>query len=85
MQGKFPGPRCIHLPAHTVAFISKWAKETVITDSKLIFIEFPQTDEKGQDMIVPVVLNAGENTITFGRLSGDWGYMFIKSIEVTAE
>ena len=40
MQGKFPGPRCIHLPAHTVAFISKWAKETVITDSKLIFIAF---------------------------------------------
>ncbi|MGQ7172039.1 hypothetical protein ACUOCP_40625 [Escherichia sp. R-CC3] len=45
-----------------------------------IGIEFPQTDEKGQDMIVPVVLNAGENTITFGRLSGDWGYMFITSI-----
>ncbi|WP_164724278.1 CBM35 domain-containing protein, partial [Enterobacter ludwigii] len=34
---------------------------------------------------VPVTLRAGDNTISFGKFSGDWGYMFIKSIEVTAE
>lgn len=71
-----------------VKFNAKWGGKKnsfMVNKGTPIGIEFPQTDEKGQDMIVPVVLNAGENTITFGKLSGDWGYMFIKSIEVTAE
>jgi len=31
------------------------------------------------------MLKAGENSIDFGRFAGDWGYMFIKSIEVYAK
>jgi hypothetical protein len=48
-------------------------------------VAFPQTDEQGQQLRIPVTLKAGSNQIDFGRFAGDWGYMFIKSIEVVAE
>ncbi|MGF7448764.1 CBM35 domain-containing protein, partial [Klebsiella michiganensis] len=48
-------------------------------------VEFPQTDEQGQQLLVPVELKAGDNRIDSGKFAGDWGYMFIKSIEVVAE
>ncbi len=71
-----------------VKFNGKWGSKKnsfIVNGGTPVNIEFPQTDEKGQTMIVPVTLRAGDNTISFGKFSGDWGYMFIKSIEVTAE
>lgn len=71
-----------------VKFNGKWGSKKnsfIVNGGTPVSIEFPQTDEKGQTMIVPVMLRAGDNTISFGKFSGDWGYMFIKSIEVTAE
>ncbi|QLR45409.1 beta-1,4 mannanase [Enterobacter sp. RHBSTW-00994] len=71
-----------------VTFNGKWGGKKnsfVVNGGAPIAIEFPQTDEKGQQMAIPVTLKAGKNSIDFGRFAGDWGYMFIKSIEVTAE
>ncbi|MBY6257205.1 beta-1,4 mannanase [Phytobacter diazotrophicus] len=71
-----------------VTFNGKWGGKKnsfVVNEGTPVEVEFPQTDEKGQQMVVPVTLNAGTNTISFGKFPGDWGYMFIKSIEVTAE
>lgn len=71
-----------------VKFNGKWGSKKnsfIVNGGTPVSIEFPQTDEKGQTMVVPVTLRAGDNTISFGKFSGDWGYMFIKSIEVTAE
>lgn len=71
-----------------VKFNGKWGGKKnsfVVNDGSPIGIEFPQTDEKGQQIVVPVTLKAGENVVSFGKFSGDWGYMFIQSIAVTAE
>ncbi|MCL6746952.1 CBM35 domain-containing protein [Kosakonia sp. R1.Fl] len=71
-----------------VTFNGKWgAKKNsfVVNGGAPIPVEFPQTDEKGQQLVVPVTLKAGANTISFGKFPGDWGYLFIKSIEVTTE
>lgn len=69
-------------------FNAKWGgkKNSVqINGDKPIQIEFPQTDEHGQRMTIPVYLKQGENTISVGKYAGDWGYIFIKSIQVNAE
>ncbi|MGO4742498.1 CBM35 domain-containing protein [Serratia quinivorans] len=69
-------------------FNAKWGskKNSVqINNEKPLQIEFPQTDDKGQQLTLPVQLKQGENTINFGKFSGDWGYIFIKSIQITAE
>lgn len=69
-------------------FNAKWGskKNSVqVNSDKPLQIEFPQTDEKGQQMTILVHLNQGNNTISLGKFSGDWGYIFIKSIRVTAE
>lgn len=71
-----------------VKFNAKWGGKKnsfVINNGAPVGVEFPQTNETGQEIIVPVTLSAGDNTLTFGKFAGDWGYMFIKSIEVTAE
>ncbi|UXY09341.1 beta-1,4 mannanase [Kosakonia sp. ML.JS2a] len=71
-----------------VTFNGKWGGKKnsfVVNGGAPIGVEFPQTDEHGQQKVVPVTLKAGENRISFGKFPGDWGYMFIKSIEVTAE
>lgn len=57
----------------------------IVNDGAPIAVEFPQTDEQGQQLLVPVELKVGDNRIDFGKFAGDWGYMFIKSIEVVAE
>lgn len=69
-------------------FNAKWGskKNSIqVNRDKPLQIEFPQTDEKGQQMTIPVQLNQGDNTVTLGKFSGDWGYIFIKSIQVTAQ
>lgn len=69
-------------------FNAKWGskKNSVqINSEKPQQIEFPETDDKGQKMTIPVQLKQGENIIDFGKFAGDWGYLFIKSIQVTAE
>ena len=69
-------------------FNAKWGgkKNSVqVNSDKPIQIEFPQTDEQGQRMTIPVHLKQGENTISLGKYAGDWGYIFIKSIQVNAE
>jgi hypothetical protein len=69
-------------------FNAKWGgkkNSLVINDGAPFGIEFPQTNDAGQELTVPVTLNAGKNTLSFGKFSGDWGYMFIKSIKVTAD
>lgn len=71
-----------------VKFNGKWGSKKnsfIVNDGTPVSIEFPQTDEKGKTIVVPVSLKEGGNTISFGKFTGDWGYMFIKSIEVTAE
>lgn len=71
-----------------VKFNGKWGSKKnsfIVNDGTPVSIEFPQTDEKGKTIVVPVSLREGANTISFGKFTGDWGYMFIKSIEVTAE
>lgn len=71
-----------------VKFNGKWGSKknsVIVNDGMPVSIEFPQTDEKGQTIVVPVSLREGANTISFGKFAGDWGYMFIQSIEVTAE
>jgi len=71
-----------------VTFSGKWGGKKnsfVVNSGAPVAIEFPQTDEKGQQLAIPVTLKAGKNSIDFGRFAGDWGYMFIKSIEVYAE
>jgi hypothetical protein len=71
-----------------VTYSGKWGGKKnsfVVNSGAPVAIEFPQTDEKGQQLAIPVTLKAGENSIDFGRFAGDWGYMFIKSIEVYAE
>ena len=71
-----------------VKFNGKWGSKknsVIVNGGTPVSIEFPQTDEKGQTIVVPVSLREGANTISFGKFAGDWGYMFIQSIEVTAE
>ncbi len=71
-----------------IFFNGKWGgkKNSIqVNSDNPLQIEFPETDEKGQKMVVPVQLKQGENTLGFGKFSGDWGYMFIKSMQVTAE
>lgn len=71
-----------------VTFSGKWGGKKnsfIVNDGAPIAVEFPQTDEQGQQLLVPVELKAGDNRIDFGKFAGDWGYMFIKSIEVVAE
>ncbi len=56
-------------------FNAKWGgkKNSVqINGDKPIQIEFPQTDEHGQRMTIPVYLKQGENTISVGKYAGDW-------------
>lgn len=69
-------------------FNAKWGtkKNSVqINSDKPIQIEFPQTDEHGQRLTLSVHLKQGENTISLGKFPGDWGYVFIKAIQVKAE
>ncbi|SBM26851.1 endo-b1%2C4-mannanase 5C [Klebsiella oxytoca] len=71
-----------------VTFSGKWGGKKnsfIVNGGAPIAVEFPQTDEQGQQLRVPVELKAGDNRIDFGKFAGDWGYMFIKSIEVVAE
>jgi len=71
-----------------VNFNAKWGGKKnsfVVNGGAPVAIEFPQTDEKGHQIEIPVTLKAGKNSIDFGRFAGDWGYMFIKSIEINAE
>ncbi|WP_434644351.1 CBM35 domain-containing protein [Klebsiella sp. I138] len=71
-----------------VTFNGKWGGKKnsfIVNGGAPIPVEFPQTDEKGQQLLVPVDLKAGDNRIDFGKFAGDWGYMFIRSIEVVAE
>lgn len=71
-----------------VTFNGKWGGKQnsfVVNGGAPQAVAFPQTDEQGQQLRIPVTLNAGTNQIDFGRFAGDWGYMFIKSIEVVAE
>lgn len=56
-----------------------------VNSEKPLQIEFPQTDDKGQELTIPVQLKQGKNTLNLGKFSGDWGYIFIKSIQVTAK
>ncbi|OMP94962.1 CBM35 domain-containing protein [Raoultella terrigena] len=71
-----------------VTFNGKWGGKKnsfIVNGGAPIAVEFPATDEQGQQLQVPVELKAGDNRIDFGKFAGDWGYMFIKSIEVIAE
>ena len=71
-----------------VTFNGKWGGKQnsfVVNGGAPQTVAFPQTDEQGQQLRIPVTLKAGSNQIDFGRFAGDWGYMFIKSIEVVAE
>ena len=71
-----------------VTFNGKWGGKKnsfIVNGGAPIAVEFPATDEQGQQLQVPVELKAGDNRIDFGKFVGDWGYMFIKSIEVIAE
>lgn len=71
-----------------VTFNGKWGGKQnsfVVNGVAPQAVAFPQTDEQGQQLRIPVTLKAGSNQIDFGRFAGDWGYMFIKSIEVVAE
>ena len=71
-----------------VTFNGKWGGKQnsfVVNGGAPQTVAFPQTDEQGQQLRIPVTLKAGTNQIDFGRFAGDWGYMFIKSIEVVAE
>ncbi len=71
-----------------VKFNAKWGgkKNSIIVDGGApIGVVFPKTDGKGLQVVVPVTLKAGENVVSFGKSSDDWGYMFIQSIVVTAE
>ncbi|MFS2225092.1 CBM35 domain-containing protein [Pantoea sp. B65] len=69
-----------------INFNAKWGskKNSVqVNNDKPLQIEFPQTDETGQQQVIPLRLKQGSNTISLGKYSGDWGYIFIKSIQVT--
>lgn len=69
-------------------FNGKWGgkkNSVVINGSDSYPIEFPQTDEAGQVQVIPVQLKQGKNEIRFGKFAGDWGYMFVKSIQVIAQ
>lgn len=71
-----------------VTFNGKWGGKQnsfVVNGVAPQAVAFPQTDEQGQQLRIPVTLKAGSNQIDFGRFAGDWGYMFIKSIEVVVE
>ncbi len=71
-----------------VTFNGKWGGKQnsfVVNGGAPQAVAFPQTDEQGQQLRIPVTLKAGSNQVDFGRFAGDWGYMFIKSIEVVAE
>ncbi|PWW06965.1 CBM35 domain-containing protein [Mangrovibacter plantisponsor] len=71
-----------------VHFNARWGGKKnsfVINQGTPVDVEFPPTDETGSELTLPVTLKAGHNTISFGRFAGDWGYMFVKSIQVTTE
>lgn len=71
-----------------IAFNGKWGakKNSVqINGTTLYPIEFPQTDEKGQTLTIPVELQQGSNTVSVGKFAGDWGYVFVKSIQIASE
>ncbi|WP_058911488.1 CBM35 domain-containing protein [Entomohabitans teleogrylli] len=71
-----------------LTFSGKWGgkkNSLQVNDEAPQAIEFPQTDEQGQTLNIPVVLKQGGNTLRFGKFAGDWGYMFVKSIQVTAQ
>lgn len=69
-------------------FNAKWGgkKNTLtVNDSDTRQIDFPQTPEAGRDKVIPVTLQQGKNSISFGKAPNDWGYMFVKSIKLAAK
>jgi hypothetical protein len=43
----------------------------VVNDGTPLAIEFPQTDAKDHQVMIPVTLKAGKNDIHFGRFAND--------------
>ena len=67
-------------------FNAKWGgkKNTlVVNGGEPQQLDFPQTSDAGQNKVVPVTLQEGKNSISFGKSPNDWGYMFVKSIKIS--
>ncbi|HEI8866332.1 TPA: beta-1,4 mannanase [Serratia odorifera] len=83
VNAPWDGDYLLHLEVN-----AKWGnkKNSVqINGGKPLQWEFTQADEKGHRVAIPVHLSQGNNVIGFGKFAGDWGYVSIKSIQVTAE
>lgn len=71
-----------------VIFNGKWGGKQnlfVVNGVVLQVVVFLQMDEQGQQLWILVMFKVGSNQIDFGCFVGDWGYMFIKLIEVVVE
>ena len=57
----------------------------VVNGGEPVQIDFPQTGEAGEEKVIPVTLQEGSNSISFGKAPNDWGYMFVKWIKIAAK
>ena len=79
IEAPWEGEFLLHLHVN-----GKWGSKKnslQINGDKPLQIEFPGSNEQ---MTLRVSLRQGKNSITLGNYAGDWGFIFIKSMRVTA-
>ncbi|MGL6259288.1 CBM35 domain-containing protein [Vibrio sp. WXL210] len=70
-----------------VHFSGKWGGKvnSIVANNRVYKVDFPETDEAGEIKSVVVHLKQGRNKIKFAKLPGDYGYMFVKGIQVSSQ